>query len=71
MGAVSTGTHGTGSHVGNMASQVLGLRVLDSQGNLRVINETTNAEELKSIILHERFECGMSGEAYSMTMVPF
>lgn len=47
VGAVSTGTHGTGSLLGNMGSQVTALRVLDSQGNLRVINET-NAEDLKA-----------------------
>lgn len=47
VGAISTGTHGTGSFLSNMASQVTGMRVLDSQGNLRIINET-NAEDLKA-----------------------
>jgi hypothetical protein len=48
IGAASTGTHGSGSNIGNIASQIIGLRVLDSQGNLRVISEETNAEELKA-----------------------
>lgn len=47
VGAISTGTHGTGSFLSNMASQVTGMRVLDSQGNLRIINET-NVEDLKA-----------------------
>ena len=64
VGAVSTGTHGTGSHVGNMASQVVGLRVLDSQGNVRVINETTNAEELKAF----RISLGALGLITEMTV---
>src|SRR4051794_3120129 len=48
VGAASTGTHGSGSHLGNIATQIIGLRVLDSQGNLRVIDEKQNAEELKA-----------------------
>ncbi|KAL3479233.1 hypothetical protein BJX99DRAFT_268648 [Aspergillus californicus] len=48
VGAASTGTHGSGSSLGNIATQIIGLRVLDSQGNLRVINEKNNAEELKA-----------------------
>jgi hypothetical protein len=48
VGAASTGTHGSGSSIGNIASQIIGLRVLDSQGNLRVIDEKNNAEELKA-----------------------
>lgn len=64
VGAVSTGTHGTGSLVGNMATQVIGLRVLDSQGNLRIINETTNAEELKAF----RISLGALGLITEMTI---
>jgi hypothetical protein len=48
VGAASTGTHGSGSDLGNIATQIIGLRVLDSQGGLRVINEKHNAEELKA-----------------------
>ncbi|OQD78668.1 hypothetical protein PENDEC_c001G00389 [Penicillium decumbens] len=48
VGAASTGTHGSGSAIGNIASQIVGLRVLDAQGNLHVIDEENNAEELKA-----------------------
>lgn len=46
VGAASTGTHGTGKHLGNIGSQILALRVLDSSGNVHVINSTSNAELL-------------------------
>lgn len=65
VGAVSTGTHGTGSSFGNMATQVVGLRVLDSQGNLRIIDETTNAgEDLKAF----RVSLGALGLITEMTI---
>ncbi|GAB1214265.1 hypothetical protein ATERTT37_003426 [Aspergillus terreus] len=48
VGAASTGTHGSGSNIGNIASQIIGLRVLDAQGDLRIIDEKHNAEELKA-----------------------
>lgn len=64
IGAVSTGTHGTGSLVGNMATQVVGLRVLDSQGSLRIINQTTSSEELKAF----RISLGALGLITEMTI---
>ncbi|KAJ5092065.1 hypothetical protein NUU61_006935 [Penicillium alfredii] len=64
VGATSTGTHGTGSLVGNIATQVIGLRVLDSQGNLRIVNEHTNAEELKAF----RISLGALGLITEMTI---
>ncbi|KAI9923436.1 hypothetical protein ASPWEDRAFT_106959 [Aspergillus wentii DTO 134E9] len=46
IGAASTGTHGSAQDLGNIATQIIGLRVLDAQGNLRIVNETMNAQEL-------------------------
>jgi FAD/FMN-containing dehydrogenase len=34
-GAISTGTHGTGGSLGNLSSQVVGLRIVDSKGCVR------------------------------------
>lgn len=64
VGAVSTGTHGTGSLVGNMGSTVLGVRVLDAQGNVRVINQDNNPEELKAF----RISLGALGLITEMTI---
>ena len=38
-GAISTGTHGTGVHIGGLAQQVVGLTLVDGQGNIVEINE--------------------------------
>lgn len=46
VGAFTTGTHGTGKNLGNLATQVIGFRVLDSSGNVLVVNETHNADLL-------------------------
>lgn len=48
VGALSTGTHGTGRYVDNMASQVVALRIVDARGNVKIINEWNNPEELKA-----------------------
>ncbi|RJE18645.1 hypothetical protein PHISCL_09015 [Aspergillus sclerotialis] len=64
VGASTTGTHGSGSSTGNMASQIVGLRVLDSQGNLRVLDEKHNGEELKAF----RISLGALGLITEMTI---
>jgi FAD/FMN-containing dehydrogenase len=64
VGAASTGTHGSGSDIGNIASQIIGLRVLDAQGQLRVINEINNPEELKAF----RISLGALGLITEMTI---
>ena len=38
-GAISTGTHGTGVHIGGLAQQVVGMTLIDGLGNIVVINE--------------------------------
>ncbi|OJJ60252.1 hypothetical protein ASPSYDRAFT_201629 [Aspergillus sydowii CBS 593.65] len=64
VGAASTGTHGSGSNIGNIASQIVGLRVLDAQGKLRVIDEKNNPEELKAF----RISLGALGLITEMTI---
>ena len=39
-GAISTGTHGTGVHIGGLAQQVVGLTLVDGQGNIVEIRES-------------------------------
>ncbi|KUI69459.1 L-gulonolactone oxidase [Cytospora mali] len=46
VGAFTTGTHGTGRGLGNIASQVVGFRVMDSSGEITVVNQTHNADLL-------------------------
>ncbi|KAL5363680.1 hypothetical protein BJX96DRAFT_187162 [Aspergillus floccosus] len=64
VGAASTGTHGSGSNIGNIASQIVGLRVLDAMGRLRIIDEKHNAEELKAF----RISLGALGLITEMTI---
>ena len=46
IGAAVTGTHGTGGDLGNIASSIIGFRVMDSAGEITVVNETHNADLL-------------------------
>ena len=46
VGAFSTGTHGAGNQIGNIATQVVGFRVLDASGRTIVVNEISNAQLL-------------------------
>ena len=39
-GAISTGTHGTGIEFGNLSSQVVGITLVQANGNLLELNET-------------------------------
>ncbi|GMG28525.1 unnamed protein product [Aspergillus oryzae var. brunneus] len=48
VGAISTGTHGTGQNITNMATQVVSLRVADARGEIRTIDAHKNAEEMKA-----------------------
>ncbi|MFF1634999.1 D-arabinono-1,4-lactone oxidase [Leifsonia sp. NPDC058248] len=45
-GATSTGTHGTGGGFGGLATQIVGLTLVDGAGEVVSITETSNAELL-------------------------
>src|SRR4030095_13406692 len=42
-GAISTGTHGTGLRLGNLATQVVGLKLVNGKGEVIQINESDTA----------------------------
>ncbi|KAL4891428.1 hypothetical protein BDV59DRAFT_203598 [Aspergillus ambiguus] len=44
----TAGTHGTGKQHKNIATQIIGLRVLDAQGNIHVIDNNHNPELLNA-----------------------
>ncbi|PJJ62195.1 D-arabinono-1,4-lactone oxidase [Compostimonas suwonensis] len=50
-GAISTGTHGTGTRFGGIATQVVGLALVDGTGGLVRISEEENAELLPAAAL--------------------
>lgn len=50
IGASTAGTHGTGKQNQNLASQIIGLRVLDSKGNIHVIDKDHNLEAFRVAI---------------------
>ena len=45
-GAVSTGTHGTGPTLGNLATQVVGLRIVTASGEIITCSATADAERV-------------------------
>ena len=50
IGAATTGTHGTGKSNANLATRILALRVLDSQGNIHVIDDSNEIEAFRVAI---------------------
>lgn len=44
VGAMSTGTHGTGSKLGGLATQAIALRIVDAHGEIRFCTATENSE---------------------------
>lgn len=50
-GAVSTGTHGTGSRFGGIATQVVGVTLVTAEGELRRIDEDHEPELLSAVAL--------------------
>jgi FAD-linked oxidoreductase len=47
-GAISTGTHGTGIHFGNLSTQVVGLTLVDASGSLVECSEDRDADLFKA-----------------------
>ncbi|MDY0911059.1 D-arabinono-1,4-lactone oxidase [Microbacterium sp. CFBP9034] len=50
-GAISTGTHGTGSRFGGIATQVVGATLVTASGELLVVDETENADLVPAVAL--------------------
>ncbi|MBG6239287.1 L-gulonolactone oxidase [Mycetocola sp. CAN_C7] len=50
-GAISTGTHGTGSVFGGLATQVRGMTLVTGEGEILRVDDTTNAELLPAVAL--------------------
>lgn len=50
-GAISTGTHGTGARFGGIATQVVGMLLVDSQGELLRVDENHNPELLPAVVV--------------------
>lgn len=50
-GAISTGTHGTGTRFGGIATQVVGLTLVTADGEILVVNEEENPELLPAAAL--------------------
>ena len=46
-GATSTGTHGTGKHLGSMSTQIVGIRMVLADGTIMVADEENNQDLLK------------------------
>ncbi|KAL4875992.1 hypothetical protein BJY04DRAFT_210887 [Aspergillus karnatakaensis] len=51
VGALTTGTHGTGKMHKNLATQIIAMRVLDTQGNIHTINKDNNPDLLKAFTI--------------------
>lgn len=62
-GALTTGTHGTGARLGNLASSVVGMRLVQPDGSVRVVDESTPDE-----LLAGRVSLGTLGVISEMTL---
>lgn len=63
-GAVSTGTHGTGRALGNIATQVVGLRLVTATGELLEVNGANDPRRLQSLAV----SLGACGVVTAITM---
>ncbi|MCA1438836.1 FAD-binding protein [Ensifer sp. IC4062] len=62
-GALTTGTHGTGAKLGNMASQIVGMRLVQPDGSVLVVDETT-----PDLLEAARVSVGMLGVISEITL---
>lgn len=62
-GALTTGTHGTGAALGNMASQIVGMRLVQPDGSILVVDETT-----PDLLEASRVSVGMLGVISEITL---
>lgn len=62
-GALTTGTHGTGLTLGNLASSVVGLRLVQPNGDVIVVDEST-----PDLLLAGRVSLGTLGVITEMTL---
>ncbi|MBB4183710.1 FAD/FMN-containing dehydrogenase [Sinorhizobium terangae] len=62
-GALTTGTHGTGAKLGNMASQIVGMRLVQPDGSILVVDETT-----PDLLEAARVSVGMLGVISEITL---
>ncbi|OOG68369.1 FAD-dependent oxidoreductase [Sinorhizobium sp. A49] len=62
-GALTTGTHGTGATLGNMASQIVGMRLVQPDGSILVVDETT-----PDLLEAARVSIGMLGVISEITL---
>lgn len=62
-GALTTGTHGTGAALGNMASQIVGMRLVEPDGSILVVDETT-----PDLLEAARVSVGMLGVISEITL---
>jgi FAD/FMN-containing dehydrogenase len=62
-GALTTGTHGTGAALGNMASQIVGMRLVQADGSILVVDETT-----PDLLEAARVSVGMLGVISEITL---
>jgi FAD-linked oxidoreductase len=63
-GAISTGTHGTGAHLGGLATQVVGLELVTADGSVL----SCSAEENPDVFAAARISVGALGVITSLTL---
>ena len=68
-GAIATGTHGTGVTLGSLSTQVVGVRLIDGQGNARTYTDASPGDYLSAA----RVSLGALGVVTEVTLdcVPF
>ena len=63
-GALATGTHGTGTTLGNLSSQVVGMKIIRPDGSVMEVSDTNNLDLLHAT----QVNIGMFGVISEMTL---
>ncbi|MDT3718261.1 D-arabinono-1,4-lactone oxidase [Pseudomonas oryzihabitans] len=63
-GALATGTHGTGTTLGNLSSQVVGMKIVRSDGSVMEVSDTENRDLLHAT----QVNIGLFGVISEMTL---
>ena len=62
-GAFTTGTHGTGLSLGNLASAIVGMKLVQADGSIKLVDETT-----PDLLLASRVSLGTLGVISEITL---
>jgi L-gulono-1,4-lactone dehydrogenase len=69
VGAISTGTHGTGTQLGAMATQVIKMRIMDSNGKMHEVSADSEDTQDRELFAAARVGVGLIGIITEVTLL--